>query len=89
MNYGDLIKDAFWITLRNRFLWFIGFFVPAARSTSPPTSGSQGSTLRGAPSAWLSGLARWIEDNLVLFLVTVGGLVLTLVLILSTDREPG
>ena len=30
-----------------------------------------------------------VEDNLVLFLVTVGGLVLTLVLILSTDREPG
>lgn len=27
MNYGDLIKDAFGITLRNRFLWFFGFFV--------------------------------------------------------------
>ena len=27
MNYGDLIKDAYWITLRNRFLWFFGFFV--------------------------------------------------------------
>ena len=26
MNYGDLIKDAFWITLRNRYLWFFGFF---------------------------------------------------------------
>ena len=27
MNYGDLIKDAIWITLRNRYLWFFGFFV--------------------------------------------------------------
>jgi hypothetical protein len=26
MNYADLIKDAFWITLRNRYLWFFGFF---------------------------------------------------------------
>src|SRR5215212_5195459 len=26
MNYLDLIKDAFWITLRNRYLWFFGFF---------------------------------------------------------------
>ena len=26
MNYGALIKDAFWLTLRNRYLWFFGFF---------------------------------------------------------------
>jgi hypothetical protein len=26
MNYGDLIRDAYRITLRNRFLWFFGFF---------------------------------------------------------------
>jgi len=26
MNYSDLIKDAFWVTLRNRYLWFFGFF---------------------------------------------------------------
>jgi hypothetical protein len=26
MNYWDLIRDAFWITLRNRYLWFFGFF---------------------------------------------------------------
>ncbi len=26
MNYWDLVKDAFWITLRNRYLWFFGFF---------------------------------------------------------------
>ena len=26
MTYWDLIRDAFWITLRNRYLWFFGFF---------------------------------------------------------------
>ncbi len=29
MNYRDFIKDAFWITLRNRYLWFFGFFAGA------------------------------------------------------------
>ena len=27
MNYGELITSAFHITLRNRYLWFFGFFV--------------------------------------------------------------
>jgi hypothetical protein len=26
LNYWDLVRDAFWITLRNRYLWFFGFF---------------------------------------------------------------
>lgn len=26
MDYGELIKSAFWISLRNRYLWFFGFF---------------------------------------------------------------
>ncbi len=26
MNYGEIVKAAFWITLRNRILWFFGFF---------------------------------------------------------------
>src|SRR5919107_3889969 len=29
MNYGNFIKDAFWITLRNPYLWFFGFFAGA------------------------------------------------------------
>ena len=27
MNYGEVIKDAFWITLRNRFLWIFGLLL--------------------------------------------------------------
>ena len=26
MNYGDVIRDAFRITLHNRYLWFFGLF---------------------------------------------------------------
>lgn len=34
MNYVDLIKDAFWITLRNRYLRFFGFFAGLGGSSS-------------------------------------------------------
>lgn len=38
MNYGELIKDAFWISWRNRFLWFFGFFAggTSAGANCPP-----------------------------------------------------
>ncbi|MGH3148238.1 MAG: DUF7544 domain-containing protein [Rubrobacter sp.] len=38
MSYGDLIKDTFRITLRNRYLWFFGFFAGSA-FTNVPTGG--------------------------------------------------
>ena len=38
MRYGDLIKDTFRITLRNRYLWFFGFFAGA----SIPSGGGGG-----------------------------------------------
>ena len=34
MNYWDLVKDAFWITLRNRYLWFFGFFAGVGGSSN-------------------------------------------------------
>jgi hypothetical protein len=48
MNYGDLIKDAFWLTLRNRYLRFFGFFAggtSAGGSFNVPSGGSVGSTM--------------------------------------------
>jgi hypothetical protein len=36
MNYGELIGDAFRITLRNRFLWFFGFFAGGTTSFNIP-----------------------------------------------------
>jgi hypothetical protein len=38
MNYGELIGDAFRITLRNRYLWFFGFFAGGGTSFNFPTS---------------------------------------------------
>jgi hypothetical protein len=38
MSYGDLIKDTFRVTLRNRYLWFFGFFV----GTTFPSGGGGG-----------------------------------------------
>ena len=38
MNYGDLIGDAFRITLRNRYLWFFGFFAGGSTGFNVPTN---------------------------------------------------
>jgi hypothetical protein len=38
MNYGELIRDAFRITLRNRYLWFFGFFAGGSTSFNVPTN---------------------------------------------------
>lgn len=48
MNYGDLIRDAFRISWRNKFLWFFGLFVGGAgfNFTTPPT-GSGGEDFDG------------------------------------------
>jgi hypothetical protein len=40
MNYGDLIRDAFRITLRNRYLWFFGFFAGGTGLNIPSGGGN-------------------------------------------------
>jgi hypothetical protein len=40
VSYGDLIRDAFRITLRNRFLWFFGFFAGSAFFNFPSGGGN-------------------------------------------------
>lgn len=44
MNYGDLIKDAFWITWRNKYLWFFGLFAAGGSFNVPsvPSGGGGG-----------------------------------------------
>ncbi|QIN77203.1 hypothetical protein GBA65_00270 [Rubrobacter marinus] len=41
MDYGEIVKSAFWISLRNRYLWFFGFFAGGASFNFPgvPTGG--------------------------------------------------
>lgn len=45
MDYGALIRDAFRITLRNRFLWFFGLFVGGTASNIGGNAGSRGGNL--------------------------------------------
>src|SRR5215210_7553676 len=65
MNYRDLIKEAFWITLRNRFLWFFRFFISGGIGSSNfnPSTGGPGNFNGGlgyASPTWLSEPTRWI-----------------------------
>lgn len=71
MNYVELVKDAFWITLRNRYLWFFGLFAGAGSTANfnfntPAGDGNlDASTINPAIIVILGLLA------LVLFLVFV------------------
>ena len=85
MNYGDLIKDAFWLTLRNRYLWFFGFFAGFSGSGSAnfnvPSGGSGGfddDDFGDLPP--MSDPGQWLFDNLALIL-TIAGLVLLILLV--------
>jgi hypothetical protein len=95
MNYGDLIKEAFWITLRNSFLWFFGFFISGGIGSSNfnPSTAGPGDFDGGpgdAPPAWLSDPTRWITDNLALVIaVIVTVVVLVLVFIVFTLISQG
>ncbi len=83
MNYGDLISEAFRITWRNRFLWFFGFFAAGGGSSfnlNFPAGPGDGGVPSNVPAS-LSGLGRWIQENLILFFVVVGVLVTALVLV--------
>jgi hypothetical protein len=87
MGYGDIIRDAFWIAWRNRFMWFFGFFLSgAAGSFVSPTSfgsfgGSGTDTPAGGAPLWVLDLVRWVQENLVVFVVLAGVSVLLVVTI--------
>ena len=95
MNYGEFIKEAFWITLRNRFLWFFGFFISGGIGSSNfnPSAGGPGDfdgSPGDAPPAWLSDPTRWITDNLALVIaVIVTVVVLVVVFIVLTLISQG
>ena len=93
MNYGELIKSAFWISLQNRYLWFFGFF---ASSSIPNLSGSipnGGGGLDSAPSG--SGFSSALQggnplDNVALIVgIIFVALLLTLVFVFFTLVSQG
>jgi hypothetical protein len=85
VSYGDIIRDAFWISWRNRFMWFFGFFLSGAAGSfvSPTNFGNFGvlgeDTPTGGAPFWLLNLGRWIQENVVLFVVLVAVFVFSVV----------
>lgn len=86
MDYGELLKSAFWITLRNRYLWFFGFFAGGSSfnfSGNIPNAGGNfdpgGSDFSSAPS-----LRPWqgVFDNVALLVGIVALAVLLLLVFL-------
>ena len=88
MNYGDLIRDAFSITWRNKFLWFFGFFAGGTSSgfnvPSVPSGGDLDDFDPGGGSEFSSALVaqggQGVFENAA-FLVALGVLVLVVVLV--------
>ena len=72
MNYGENISGAFWIALRNPYLWFFGLFVAGSGSA---VSLSNQNTNFGPSRKFL----RFAEDNLAAIIVV--GIVLVVLLI--------
>ncbi|HSL01308.1 MAG TPA: hypothetical protein VK869_13320 [Rubrobacteraceae bacterium] len=77
MNYGEMIKSAFWISWRNKFLWFFGFFAAGSGGASnvfnvPSEVGSQED---------FSGMGRWMSDNVVALLVVLAVIAFALALV--------
>lgn len=74
MSYGELIKDAFRITLRNRYLWFFGFFVGGTFGANIPSGGgsfnSDGFDRSGASS--FGAQIPAVETALIVGLVLLG-----------------
>ena len=94
MSYGELIKDAFWITLRNRFLWFFGFFAGGTSAGGnfnvPPGNigdfdgenfGDSGRGVSGdtTPTPGFDP-GQWMLDNLALILIVAAVVVLIVLL---------
>lgn len=83
MNYGSLISEAFWLTWRNRFLWFFGFFVGGGASFNFNfPSGASGSRdgAGNLPPSWVREPEQWVIDNLGLILA-IAALAILIVLV--------
>ena len=86
MNYGDIIRDAFRITLRNRYLWFSGFFAGGGTgfnySGNLPSGGGNFN-----PDNWqrsgasLSGLTSQVGQGVLGNVALVVGIVVVVLLL--------
>jgi hypothetical protein len=86
MNYGDLIRDAFRITLHNRYLWFFGFFAGGTGTNFvgnvPSTGGNFNPEEFQRSGAGLSGLTAQVGQGLSETVLTFGIVVVVLLIAL-------
>jgi hypothetical protein len=86
MNYGDLIRDAFRITLHNRFLWFFGFFAGGTGSNFfgnvPSGGGNFDFDDFQRSGAGVSGLTAQVGQGLSDAVLIVGIVIVVLILAL-------
>lgn len=88
MSYGDIIRDAFVISWRNKFLWFFGFFLSGAINSivTPSSFGDltpdPTDVASGQPPDWVANLGEFVENNPVPLVVGASLVVLVLVLAL-------
>ncbi len=86
MNYGDLIRDAFRITLHNRHLWFFGFFAGGTGTNFVGNVPSGGGNFNfddfRRSGAGLSGLTAQVGQGLSETVVILGIVVVVLLIAL-------
>jgi hypothetical protein len=86
LNYGDLIRDAFRITLHNRYLWFFGFFAGGTGTNFvgnvPSTGGNFNPNEFQRSGAGLSGLTAQVGQGLSEAVLIFGIVVVVLLIAL-------
>lgn len=84
MGYGDLIKDAFRITLHNRYLWFFGLFAGSGYGGSFnfnfPTGDPGGGS---SASSGQDGFVPSLDAGIVIAILVAALVVLVLAIVLS------
>jgi hypothetical protein len=93
MNYGDLIRDAFRITLHNRFLWFFGFFAGGTGTNFVGNVPSRGGNFNfddfQRSGSNLSGLTaqvgQGLSDTILIFGIVVVVLLIALFFIIISQ----
>src|ERR687896_344060 len=86
MNYGDLIRDAYRITLHNRYLWFFGFFAGGTGSNFfgnvPSGGGNFDFDDFQRSGAGVSGLTAQVGQGLSETVLIIGIVVIALLIAL-------
>jgi hypothetical protein len=62
-SYGDVIRDSFRISWRNKFLWFFGFFAAGGATNIS-------SNFTNVPADFGGGVPPWIQNNLTAIIAT-------------------